>query len=63
MNDEGYLKEDIKKVEEYLKTAWNTLPNKLFEVLIINIEKRVKMCIEANGWHTKYQKFNLGQES
>ena len=62
MNDGGYLEKDIKKVEECLKTAWNALPNKLFEVLIINM-KRKKMCIKANEWYIKYQKFNLGQES
>ena len=46
--------EDIQKVEECLKAAWEALPNDLFEGYIESMKKRIDMCIKANGWHTKY---------
>jgi hypothetical protein len=54
MNGSGETEEDIRKVEECLKAAWDALPNTLFEDLIRSMEKRIKMCIAADGWHTKY---------
>ena len=50
----GKLEEDIKEVEECLKAAWNSLPNSLFKGYIESMQKRVEMCIQAGGWHTKY---------
>ena len=54
MNSGGESEQDIRNIEECLKQAWDTLPNSLFEELIRSMEKRIKMCIKANGWHTKY---------
>ena len=54
MNGGGQSEEDIKRVEDCLKAAWNALPNTLFEDLIRSMESRIKMCIKADGWHTKY---------
>ena len=54
MNGKGTSEEDIKQVEECLKAAWNALPNSLFEGYIESMKRRVAMCIEAKGWHTKY---------
>ena len=46
--------EDIQKVEECLKAAWEALPNILFEGYIRSMKKRIDICIAADGWHTKY---------
>ena len=54
MNSGGESEQDIRNIEECLKQAWDALPNSLFEELIRSMEKRIKMCIKANGWHTKY---------
>jgi hypothetical protein len=54
MNGGGQSEDDIEKVEECLKAAWDALPNSLFEDLVRSMESRIKMCIRANGWHTKY---------
>jgi hypothetical protein len=54
MNGGGTSEEDIEQVEECLKAAWIVLPNSLFEGYIESMERRVKMCIQAGGWHTKY---------
>ena len=54
MNGGGQSEEDIKRVEDCLKATWNTLPNTLFEDLIRSMESRIKMCIKADRWHTKY---------
>lgn len=59
MGGGGKLEEDIKKVEECLKEAQQTLPNSLFESYIHSMEQRIKMCVLANGWHTKYQLFSV----
>ena len=54
INDGGQSEEDIMKIEECLKTAWNALSNEFFEELIASMERRVKDCITVKGWHTKY---------
>src|SRR6266487_50662 len=54
MNGGGKAEEDIQKVEECLKAAWDALPNSLFEGLIKSIKARIDMCILAKRWHTKY---------
>jgi transposase len=54
MQSGGDSEEDIKQVEECLKAAWNALPNELFEGYIESMQRRVAMCIQAKGWHTKY---------
>ena len=63
INGEEMAEEDIQKVEECLKAAWDALPNSLFEGLIKSMKARIDMCILAKGWHTKYQKLDFGQES
>jgi hypothetical protein len=54
MSGGGKSEEDIQKVEECLKAAWEALPNSLFEGYIKSMKKRIDMCIKADGWHTKY---------
>ena len=54
MSGGGKTEEDIQKVEECLKAAWDALPDSLFESLIKSMKARMDMCILAKGWHTKY---------
>ena len=54
MHGGGKSEEDIQRVEECLKAAWEALPNSLFEGYIRSMKKRIDMCIAAEGWHTKY---------
>jgi DDE superfamily endonuclease len=54
MSGGGQSEEDIEQVQECLKAAWNALPNSLFQKLVESMEKRIKDCIMAKGWHTKY---------
>lgn len=54
MGGGGQSEEDIEKVEECLKEAWQALPDSLFEGYIHSMEESIKMCILAKGWHTKY---------
>jgi ABC-type iron transport system FetAB ATPase subunit len=37
-----------------LQEAWDALLEDLFTSSIERMEKRVKACIKAKGWHTKY---------
>ena len=46
--------EDRTAIEEALKEAWATIPVSFFKDLVESMERRVKACIDANGWHTKY---------
>jgi transposase len=46
--------EDRTLMEEALKEAWATIPVSFFEELVESMERRVKACIDAKGWHTKY---------
>lgn len=50
----GESEEDLKNMEEALKKAWLMIPTSFFENLIESIERRIKACIEADSWHTKY---------
>jgi hypothetical protein len=50
----GESEEDLKNLEEALCTAWDALPNSLFESLVESMPRRIQACIEADGWHTKY---------
>ena len=54
MNSGWQSEEDIGRVEECSKAAWDALPNSLFEDLIKSIKARIDMCILADRWHTKY---------
>lgn len=42
------------ELEEALKVCWDELPDSLFESLVGSMQDRIKACIEAKGWHTKY---------
>ena len=46
--------EDRTVIEEALKEAWATIPVSFFEELIESMPRRIQVCIDANGWHTKY---------
>jgi hypothetical protein len=41
--------EDIQRVEECLKAAWEALSNSLFEGYIRSMKKKIDMCIAAKG--------------
>ena len=60
MNDNGKSEKDIKKIKDCLKAAWNVLSDEIFEDLIGSMKRRIKNCIAAKEWHTKYWKFNSG---
>ncbi|PQE26996.1 transposase protein [Rutstroemia sp. NJR-2017a BVV2] len=34
--------------------AWDTLDDDFFIALVESIPRRIQVCIEAKGWHTKY---------
>ena len=54
MKNTSFVDEAREELEEALKSAWNALPDSLFESLLHSMPKRVKACIAAKGWHTKY---------
>ena len=54
MNAKGELEEDKKALKEALKATWLTILNSFFESLVESMPNRIKACIEAKGWHTKY---------
>jgi hypothetical protein len=37
-----------------LKTCWRAIPGSLIHALIMSMPRRIKACIEARGWQTKY---------
>ena len=49
------LENDIKAMEEALKDCQDQLPRETFDALYESMPARVEACIQANGWHTKYQ--------
>ena len=42
------------RLESALQVAWDTIDQEFFDKLWQSIDTRVKACIAANGWHTKY---------
>ncbi len=50
----GNSEKDLWAMEIALIQVWNALPNLLFDSLVRSMEKRVKACYKAKGWHTKY---------
>ena len=42
------------ELEQALQSAWDALPDSLFELLIESMPRRVQALIDAKGWHTKY---------
>jgi transposase len=53
-NSTGESGAELDALEEALCKAWEALPDSLFESLISSMGRRIKACIEADGWHTKY---------
>ena len=54
MKNISFTDEVREQLEEALKSAWNALPDILFESLLHSMPKRVKACMAAKGRHTKY---------
>jgi hypothetical protein len=53
----NYKSDEVAKLrvmEVALRMAWDALPDSLFESLVDSMPCRIKACIEAKGWHTKY---------
>ena len=48
------LDEACTELEEALQSAWNALPDLLFEGLVESMPRRIQALLEAKGWHTKY---------
>ena len=42
------------ELEEALQSAWNALPDSLFEGLVESMPRRIQALLDAKGWHTKY---------
>jgi DDE superfamily endonuclease len=42
------------RLESYIQAAWDTLDKGLFDSLYESMPARIKACIAASGWHTKY---------
>jgi hypothetical protein len=50
----GSSEDEIQRIEECLKAAWEVLPKSLFDSLIESMPRRIEACIKAKGWYTKY---------
>ncbi len=55
-NTTGESEADLEALEEALQRTWEALPDSLFESLVESMPRRIQACIEAEGWHTKYQR-------
>ena len=47
-------KEARTEPEQALQSAWDALPDSLFESLIESMPRRIQALLDAKGWHTKY---------
>ena len=55
MNTEGGGEEEVRrKLFEALEEARSVIDTELMKGLIESMERRVKACIDAEGWYTKY---------
>ena len=54
MKNTSETEEARKELEEALQSAWDALPNSLFESLIEGMPRRIQALLDAKGWHTKY---------
>jgi transposase len=50
----GKSEEDVERMANALKEAWDSLPKSLFDSLYKSMPNRIAACIKAKGWHTKY---------
>ena len=46
--------ENIQRVEEALRVAWERVPQALIDRLIESMPRRLQAVIDAKGWYTKY---------
>ena len=42
------------RLESCIQAAWDTLDKGIFDALYASMPARMKACIAAGGWHTKY---------
>ena len=54
MKSTSYTEETRTELGEALKVCWNAVPTTFFESLLESMPRRVKACLDAKGWHTKY---------
>ena len=49
MRNTSYTEDTCTELEDILKSAWDALPDSLFESLFRSMPRRVKACIDAKG--------------
>ena len=54
MKNTSETEEACTELENALKSAWDALPESLFESLIEGMPRRIQALLDAEGWHTKY---------
>ena len=54
MKDTSETKEARTELEQALQSAWDALPDSLFESLIESMPRRIQALLDTKGWHTKY---------
>ena len=42
------------RLESALQASWDMIDKEVFDKLYESIEHRIRACIKADGWHTKY---------
>jgi hypothetical protein len=42
------------RLESALQATWDTIDQSQFDSLYKSMPSRIKACIKADGWHTKY---------
>jgi len=52
--DKSELKYARQRLESCIQAAWDTLDKGLFDNLYASMPARMKACIAASSWHTKY---------
>jgi hypothetical protein len=53
-NDKSESEDARQRLESCLQAAWDILDKGLFNNLGASMPARIKACIAARGWHTKY---------
>ena len=54
MKNTSETEEARTELEQTLQSAWDALPDSLFESLIESMPRRIQALLDAKGWHTKY---------
>jgi hypothetical protein len=52
--DKSELEYARQRLESCIQAAWDTLDKGIFDNLYASMPARIKACIAAGGWHTKY---------